>query len=80
MSAKNPRLVTRNDTEDGPDFGHRSIQRAVFGLLRTAPTTPKGLHTLYWLLDSLDPQHVLLPESIDTELDRWSSVQTAGFR
>jgi hypothetical protein len=80
MSAKNPRLVTRNDTEDGPDFGHRSIQRAVFVLLRTAPTTPKGLHTLYWLLDSLDPQHVLLPESIDTELDRWSSVQTAGFR
>jgi hypothetical protein len=70
MSAKNPRLVTRNDTEDGPDLGHRSIQRAVFGLLRTAPTTPEGLRMLYRLLYSLDPQLVPWPERIDTELGR----------
>ena len=45
MSAKNPRLAARNDTDDYPDTGHLRIQRAIFGLLSIIPTTSKGLHT-----------------------------------
>jgi hypothetical protein len=80
MSAKNPLLVSPNDTEYSPDLGHYRIQKAIFSFLSIVPTTSRGLHTAYQLLDAGDPQHVHWPEQIDRELSRWSGVQIAGFR
>jgi hypothetical protein len=80
MSINNRRLVTRNDTEDGPDLGHGHIQEAIFKLLELAPTTDTWLRSLYRLLDSLDPQYVAWPESIDAVLDRWSAVTVDDYK
>jgi hypothetical protein len=79
-SRKNSRLVTRNDDESGPDLGHRNVQRAIFKLLETAPATGAWLHSLYYLLDSLDPQYVASPDKIDDVLERWGSVAVDDYK
>jgi hypothetical protein len=80
MSAANPRLEAPNDTRDGPDLRYRNIQEAIFHFLAIAPTTPKGLHTAYRLLENLNPQHLHLPKQIDAELSRWANVQVLNYK
>jgi hypothetical protein len=38
------------------------------------------LHTLYGLLDSLDPQFVASPDNIDDVLERWASVAVDDYK
>lgn len=80
MSAANPRLDEPNDTQDGPDLRYRNIQEAIFRFLSIAPTTPKGLHTAYRLLENLNSRHLFLPKQIDAELIRWANVQVLNHK
>jgi hypothetical protein len=80
MSAANPRLDAPNDTQDGPDLRYRNIQEAIFRFLSIVPTTPKGLHTAYGLLENLNSQHLHLPKQIDAELTRWANVQVLNYK
>jgi hypothetical protein len=80
MSRKNSRLVTRHDDESGPDLGHRDVQKAIFKLLETAPATSAWLYSLYYLLDSLDPQYVTSPGKLDDVLERWESVTVNDYK
>ena len=69
-SRKNSRLATRNDDESGPDLGHRNIQKAIFKVLETVPATSAWLHSLYYLLDIVDPHYVTAPDKINHVLER----------
>jgi hypothetical protein len=76
LSVYNPRLVTEEDSEGGPDLGYRSIHRAILALLGSAPTTEDWLITLWRLLDNLDSGNVCVPDDpITSILDRWAKVR-----
>jgi hypothetical protein len=74
LSRKNERLVTKEDSDDMPDMGHRGIHRAIFRLLEIAPVHNHWLHVLYGLLDQLDFQQVAHPETIEAVLSRWAKL------
>jgi hypothetical protein len=63
ISADNPRLTTNDDSEHGPDLGHRSIHKAIVTMLETAPTTEQWQHALRGLLEKLDPLDVPRPDA-----------------
>jgi|SRR5579862_88257 len=73
-SRKNSRLVSLKYEGHEFDHGHFLIQKAIFQLLQTAPATSAWLHSLHWLLDSLDPRNVFSPDKIDDAVERWGSV------
>jgi hypothetical protein len=79
-SRKNSRLVNKNDEEFAPDLSHLHIQRAIFNLLKIAPANGVWLRSLYYLLDSLDPQFVERPDKIDDVLERWRSVAVDDYK
>jgi hypothetical protein len=74
LSRKNIRLVTKEDTDAGPDMGAYSIHRAIFRLLEIAPVDKHWLHVLYALLDELNFLQVAHPEKIDMALSRWAQL------
>jgi hypothetical protein len=80
LSRKNKRLVTREDSDAGPDTGHYAVNRAIFQLLETAPLDKHWLHVLYGLLDALDFQQVAHPEKIEKALARWSQLDDRGHK
>jgi hypothetical protein len=78
LSRKNKRLVTNEDSDDGPDMGHYGIHHAIFRLLEIAPVEKRWLHHLYALLDQLDFLQVAHPETIETALSRWAQLDDRG--
>jgi hypothetical protein len=81
-SAKNARLGTRQDSEDGPDIGHYAIQKAIFSMLEKAPVSIHSLRTLYNLLDQLDSTQVFKPEAprLREVLRRWSALEVTNHK
>lgn len=75
LSIDNPRLITKEDSEEGPDLGYMGIHKAIISMLASAPTTADWLDTLRQLLDQLDPGDLGSPkEPITPILERWVQV------
>lgn len=75
MTAYNPRLVTDESDEHGPDLGYMGIHEAIITMLATAPVTWNWLVTLRSLLEQLDPSNVRWPgEPITPILERWEKL------
>ncbi len=71
-SIKNPRLNVDTSDVHGPDLTAWDIQKGILAMLQVAPVTEVWLHTLQYLLFTLDPRRVALPTIDVTEiLDRW---------
>lgn len=70
-SGQNERLLTREDTNDGPDMGHYYIQKDIFGMLEAVPTSKEWVRVLRWLLECLDPENTANPDDITAVLERW---------
>ncbi len=78
MTEQNNRLNLQLDTDSGPDFGYGSIQKAIFKLLETAPTTDRWVPVLHHcLLEVLNPEQVASPPPgrIGPVLERWLKVE-----
>lgn len=70
-SGQNERLLAREDTYDGPDMGHYYIQKDIFGMLETVPTSKEWVLVLRWFLECLDPANTANPDDITAALERW---------
>lgn len=71
VSGQNERLHTQNDDGYGLDMGHYDLQKAIFAMLETVPTSDKWLRSLSYLLKKLAPDQVSNEKSIDVVLERW---------
>ena len=75
LSIDNPRLITKEDSDAGPDLGYRGIHKAIITMLESAATTEGWLDTLRQLLDRLDPGDLGSPdEPITSILEQWAQV------
>jgi hypothetical protein len=72
ISGRNQRVHMRGDDEFGPDLVSLDIQRAIFEMLETVPTSRNWLSSLTYLLEQLNPDHVQPSVNVDTVLERWS--------
>lgn len=73
LSIDNPRLITNESSEYGPDGEYIDIHEAILTMIASVPTTENWLRTLRALLDRLDPGDLSSPsEPITPILERWA--------
>ncbi len=79
---KNPRLNIEEIHDDGPDMDHYGIHKALFRLLEIAPTEKHWVHTIHWILLTLDPHGVARPEAARFEqaLERWKGIEIKNHK
>jgi hypothetical protein len=80
LASDNKRIVTCEDTDDGPDMGHYRIQKAILELLKNAPLFAPVMHMLYNLLTTLDPFQTHGDGELEPTLARWSTVETKNYK
>jgi uncharacterized protein YjeT (DUF2065 family) len=71
LAADNPRIVTDEDDQHGPDWGFWDIHKALFQLVRTAPLTDRWCRALHRTVANIHPPSVAITEDIGPTLERW---------
>lgn len=76
LSITNPRLITNERSEYGPDGEYMGIHKAILTMIASVPTTEYWLRTLRALLDQLDPGDLCSPADgpITPILERWAQA------
>ncbi|QKM44059.1 hypothetical protein HI792_15885 [Ralstonia solanacearum] len=77
-SVDNPGLNVDESNVYGPDFTAWDLQKAIVGLLQTAPVEPRWIYALYSLLLTLNPENARSLESkaaFQELLARWKAAR-----
>lgn len=75
FSSRNTRLYFSDDTPDGPDLTHMDIERGIYQMLATVPTSLPWLWTLDALLFNYLPTSMYGRKDILEVIQRWRSVE-----
>ncbi len=80
MSVGNTRLISREDTDSGPDLEHMRLHEAAFGLLELAPVEQSSLTILHTLYDYFDPEQIWSPPSVAPAIERWRNCEVSDYK
>ncbi len=74
-SCGNACISEDDSSREGPDLYAHDLQKGVWNLLKTLPTTEVAMQALYYLVLHIDPRHAHSPEEDPLPvLRRWQSV------
>lgn len=74
-SCGNPCVTDDKSNVDGPDMNAHDLQKGIWNLLKTLPTTEGAMEALYYLVSNIDPGHAHRPEEDPSPvLRRWQLV------
>ncbi|MGH9429459.1 MAG: hypothetical protein ACRD2L_24500 [Terriglobia bacterium] len=74
-SCGNACISEDDSSREGPDLYARDLQKGVWNLLKSLPTTEDAMQALHYLILNIDPRHAHYPEEDPLPvLQRWQSV------